>query len=321
VEAFDGCLIYSGGDDVLALLPSGNALACAQALRHAFRGSKEELNQLKGGWDVDREKDYRKKNPHLPLFDIQHPGFVQLHRDNYLSIEGEPRNFPAMVPGPATECSVGIAVAHFKAPLQDVVRAAQLAEKRAKKQLGRAAVAVSLFKRSGEITEWGCRWSSHGLELYDAIAKALGSKAVSAKFPHRVCQLLEPYLVGFSPLMEKQKTMQDALGFDAGGGAEEEDNAHKVGIIEQEFRFAILRQSAPGKAADNEAILLPLLRNHLKAIRQSRKEADETRAKDGKPPLTLSPAQELLTSVIGLCTTVAFTHRTRSEPPKGNSAP
>lgn len=38
VEAFDGRLIYAGGDDVLAMLPADTALACAQALRLAFRG-------------------------------------------------------------------------------------------------------------------------------------------------------------------------------------------------------------------------------------------------------------------------------------------
>ncbi|MBK9138132.1 MAG: type III-B CRISPR-associated protein Cas10/Cmr2 [Verrucomicrobia bacterium] len=38
VEAFDGRLIYSGGDDVLALLPADTALDCARALRMAFTG-------------------------------------------------------------------------------------------------------------------------------------------------------------------------------------------------------------------------------------------------------------------------------------------
>jgi CRISPR-associated protein Cmr2 len=37
VEGHDGELIYSGGDDVLALLPTETALACAAALNKAFR--------------------------------------------------------------------------------------------------------------------------------------------------------------------------------------------------------------------------------------------------------------------------------------------
>src|SRR5690606_14052540 len=48
VEAFDGRLIYAGGDDVLAMLPAQDALSCARALRAAFRGEKEELNALRG---------------------------------------------------------------------------------------------------------------------------------------------------------------------------------------------------------------------------------------------------------------------------------
>lgn len=38
VEEYGGCLIYAGGDDVLAALPAKNALDCAEALRNAFHG-------------------------------------------------------------------------------------------------------------------------------------------------------------------------------------------------------------------------------------------------------------------------------------------
>ena len=191
---------------------------------------------------------------------------------------GEPKNLRAIVSGPATECSVGIAIAHFKSPLQDVVRAAQTAEKHAKNQLGRAAVAVSLFKRSGEITKWGTQWASGGMELYQEIARRLENGDLSAKFPHRVCQLLEPYC----------SKLEDAEDFPA------------VEVITREFAFATSRQSAQGKAAENETALAPLLATYLKKIR----------------PITL--AQTQLTALIGLCTTVAFAHRTRNETPKGN---
>ncbi len=42
VEEHGGCLIYAGGDDVLAALPAEKALDCAEALRKAFHGD--------GGW-------------------------------------------------------------------------------------------------------------------------------------------------------------------------------------------------------------------------------------------------------------------------------
>jgi hypothetical protein len=293
VEAFDGCLIYSGGDDVLAMLPAKNAVACAKALRAAFRGTMD-LNRVKGGWEVDAERGHREPNRNLSLFNITQEGFIQLHKDNHLVMASEPKNFPAIVPGPAADCSVGIAIDHFKSPLQDVVRAAQAAEKRAKKQLGRAAVAISLFKRSGEITEWGTKWENGGLALYQKIAELLESGQLSAKFPHRVCQLLEPYRINATGLMKESATMKNASDFEA----------HEA--IRHEFAFAISRQSASGQAKSNEAELMPLLDSYLKEL--------------GSDP------QTLLTAVTGLCTTVAFTHRTSADSetnpePKGQTRP
>src|SRR5438876_203970 len=120
-------------------------------------------------------------------------GFIQIDRNlrrNGFALEGEPVQFPAIVPGPAADCSVGIAIAHFKSPLQDVVREAQRAEKRAKRALdngglGRSAVAITLMKRSGETIEWGCQWNSRGLDAFNAILTALSENVVSTKFPHR----------------------------------------------------------------------------------------------------------------------------------------
>ena len=249
VQAHDGRLIYAGGDDVLAMLPADTALECAQTLREAFqgRGVKEAgINSTA-------------------------PGYLSVSSDQ----SGYPISF--VVPGPAAEVSVGIAIAHFKSPLQDVVRAAQQAEKRAKGTLGRAAVAVTLLKRSGEISEWGAQWKSGGLDLYQAIAKALDDKSLSAKFPHRVCQLLEPYrnhsMVGGQ--------MGDAVDFDA------------TAIIKQEFAFAVARQSASGKSRTNAELLEPKLDAYLKCLG--------------------SNTQTLLNALDGLCTVVAFAHRTRNE--------
>ncbi|RMD79030.1 MAG: type III-B CRISPR-associated protein Cas10/Cmr2, partial [Lentisphaerae bacterium] len=41
IEYYDGQLIYSGGDDLLVMLPAENAVLCAAALRAAFRGEKD----------------------------------------------------------------------------------------------------------------------------------------------------------------------------------------------------------------------------------------------------------------------------------------
>lgn len=264
VEAFDGRLIYAGGDDVLALLPADTALACAAALRLAFTGREVRLADGK------------------VLFHSPQPGF--LSSDRWKDDHGRGRPIPFFVPGPEADCSVGVAIAHFKAPLQDVVRAAQAAERRAKKQLGRRAVAVSLFKHSGETIEWGCSWESGGLELYHAVAAALASDQLSSKFPHRVVALLEPYLTQSTGLSKGEPTPE----FDALVDT----------IIQREFEVAGDRQRGARWTKDTP----DQLRQGLAAF-------------IGQVNLT----EKKLHAVIGLCQTVAFADRTRSKDSPSNS--
>jgi hypothetical protein len=105
--------------------------------------------------------------------------------------------------------SVGIAIGHIKEPLQDMVEAARDAEDRAKNNLGRNALAVTLFKRSGETIEWGCPFShgpnnpSAALQLLEFIQTGdrFRSKLdaptepppTSGRFPYRLVELLAPY--------------------------------------------------------------------------------------------------------------------------------
>jgi len=203
VEAFDGRLIYAGGDDVLAMLPAKDALPCARALRAAFRGEKKLNHLVKGVLTGVNKK--KKSDRNTQIFKIQHDGYLQLH-PNSGALHGaqehllsDPVDFPVIVPGPAADASVGIAIAHYKSPLQDVVKAAQAAEKRAKRKLedgglGRGAVAVTLFKRSGEILEWGTKWEGKGKELLDNLIENLTNKKLNGRFPHKLEALLTLYL-------------------------------------------------------------------------------------------------------------------------------
>ncbi len=299
VEAFDGRLIYAGGDDVLALLPADTALACAQALRLAFRGSPEleSFLQAQASQLRDRHQAAQDSNPEaLPppyyqklaaesgLLDSPAAGFLR-RRD---LVDQQDRPIPFLVPGPAADCSVGIAIAHFKAPLQDVFRAAQAAEKRAKKKLGRSAVAITLFKRSGETIEWGCKWEDGGLDLYRAIADALKSNQLSAKFPHRVIELLDPYLTRKTGISKLQTTKD----FD--------DNVNE--IIQADCAVACERQKGSKWNGDLPRRLNDLLSNYLSSPASSD-------TKDGHP------TEQKLERVIGLCQTVAFVHRTSAEEP------
>jgi hypothetical protein len=272
VEAFDGRLIYAGGDDVLALLPADTALACAQALRCAFKG--QSVTSPSGS---------------VRLFQSRAPGF--LSTDNWKDDHQRGHPIPFLVPGERTDCSVGIAIAHFKSPLQDVVRAAQAAERRAKNDLGRSAVAVTLVKRSGEIIEWGCKWGGGGLDLYQAIASQLETERISSKFPHRAVELLEPYRNGSSGLIQ----LRDAEGFEP------------MEIIQREFDHTITRQSAAGQAQVVRADLEPKLKRYLSAMAADLEEGTVQRTQGNS-----SKCQRLLSSIVGLCQTVAFAHRTRT---------
>jgi len=276
VEAFDGRLIYAGGDDVLAMLPADSALDCARALRNAFRGTTVV--------GPDGES----------ILSSPSEGF--LATDTWKDDHGRGRPIPFLVPGPAADCSVGIAIAHFKAPLQDVVRAAQAAEKRAKKPLqsgglGRGAVAVTLMKRSGEMLEWGCRWNSRGLELLKEVQQALAAKHLNNKFPHRVVELLEPYLTASTPLLKEKGNLRSVETFDASG------------TILAELNHALDRQcplKGPAKRALADA-LSAKAREYLTGVEDSNPE-------------------RLLQDLIGLMQTAAFAHRTRTEP-NNNSQP
>lgn len=211
VERYGGKLLYAGGDDVLAMLPAPHAIACANDLQRVFRG----LSPTDAAFGI-RELS---------------PGFLSVRNDRL------GRAIPLMLPGPRATASVGIAIAHFKQPLQDVVREAMAAEKRAKKlDKGKHAMGVTLIKRSGETIVWDTRFDAdaHTPETDDSTSgpayrggpsalqwllfamgcdvgslpgqsRASGDEVLSAKFPYRLSELLQPYAA----------SGEDARGFDA----------------------------------------------------------------------------------------------------------
>ncbi len=270
VEAYKGRLIYAGGDDVLALLPSDLALRCAESLRKALRGESV--------CGPDGSVIFKSTTPGF----LEEPGFK----------DDSGRSIPILVPGPKADCSAGIAIAHFKSPLQDVVRAAQAAEKCAKRKssdggLNRKAIAVTLMKRSGEIIQWGAKWDG-GLGLYRRMAKALSGEILSSRFPHQFAALLEPYVTNSSGLMSQIPADQRTDTFPV-----EE-------IIQQEFAHCISRQRGKHFPTDKEETqsLVDNFKNELDVYLHTLDEAG------------IKSADAKLKSVIGLCQTVAFAHRT-----------
>jgi hypothetical protein len=155
--------------------------------------------------------------------------------------------------------SVGIAIGHIKEPLQDMVEAARAAEDRAKNNLGRNALAVTLFKRSGETIEWGCPFShgennpSAALQLLDFIQSdhRFRSKLdapseqppISGRFPYRLIELLAPYQT-----------------FEAGNGLGDHSRpealtANLREIAECEVRWAIQQQCDKLPRAEQQRLL------------------------------------------------------------------
>jgi hypothetical protein len=111
-----------------------------------------------------------------------------------------------LVPGLKATVSVGIAIGHIKEPLQDMVREAQQAEKRAKRSTNhdgwdRNAIAVTLFKRSGETIMWGAKFDSKAfvlLELFRTqyrppLADPDAERPISGKFPYRIAEMLAKF--------------------------------------------------------------------------------------------------------------------------------
>lgn len=208
VEAHHGQLIYSGGDDVRAMLPADQAIACARGLRLAFQGKSKELVQHDNG-----------RYAHLFADDVPE-GFIRLKDGDWnrgCRRDAEP-SWPLLVPGPRATVSVGIAIGHMREPLQDMVREAQAAEKRAKapaeKEVfdrnenttawkldegwDRDALAVTLFKRSGETIRWGAKFDSPAFDLLELFQRYYRAPLenpkqempISGKFPYRVAELL-----------------------------------------------------------------------------------------------------------------------------------
>ncbi len=137
-EVGKGKLIYAGGDDVLAMVSVDDLLSVMFLLRLAYGGlfpvaseNQERARELTGLRSADFELG---------------GGFVR--RDGVLY----------RMMGHRATASAGAVVAHYQAPLGQVLRTLRAAEQRAKNAGGRDAFAITLLKRSGGATHLTCPW-------------------------------------------------------------------------------------------------------------------------------------------------------------------
>lgn len=130
-----GRVIYSGGDDVLAMLPIADVLSTMQRLRHAYSGAAPQDEPV--DWGQVRSKDQL------------------VCKSGYAWLNG--RLMRMM--GKHASASCGAVIAHHQAPLSAVMHELRAAENRAKNEGDRDAFSITLVKRSGGalyLTEnWG----------------------------------------------------------------------------------------------------------------------------------------------------------------------
>ena len=108
---------------------------------------------------------------------------------------------------PFTNASAGVCIAHNKMPLGDVLRHARRMEKEAKKEGGKDALGIALFKHSGNISQVVTKWNYRDLDVLDVSAELidlLHDGEVSKRFLYSFREI-------FVKLIEDQKDF-DALG-------------------------------------------------------------------------------------------------------------
>jgi CRISPR-associated protein Cmr2 len=209
VEAFGGQLLYSGGDDVLAMLPATKALDCAFALQCAFRGEIPD----NASDSVKRALRWSADNPH-GLFEFPAHGFITCKHGAGKDERLRP-NWPLMVPGPKATTSVGIAIGHVRSPMQDTIQAARDAEMAAKAVPNKSAFALDVLKRSGEAVGFAARWESDVVCVWGELEAKIHE--LSGRFAYRYAGLVKALVVtgggpdGASYAQDWSETLKEAV--------------------------------------------------------------------------------------------------------------
>lgn len=160
-----GRVIYSGGDDVLAMLPVADLLSAMQRLRDAYCGAVPKDEKVDWG-DLKKCNSLVCKN-----------GFAYL-RGRLMRMMG--KNATA---------SCGAVIAHHQAPLGAVMRELRAAEQRAKTEAGRNAFSITVIKRSGGALQLTAKWGEP-LALMNDVRRFLSEKGVSRRAVYNTLEWL-----------------------------------------------------------------------------------------------------------------------------------
>jgi CRISPR-associated protein Cmr2 len=156
-----GRVLYAGGDDVLAMLPTADLLSAMQRLRHAYSGSAPQDAKTDWGMVRNRQGDVRNRL-------VLNKGFAWLNG----------RLMRMM--SPQSTASTGAVIAHHQAPLGAVLQELRAAEKRAKNEGGRDAFSITVVKRSGGALYLTEKWGEP-VDLLQALIAFLRAEGTSRK--------------------------------------------------------------------------------------------------------------------------------------------
>ncbi len=166
VNAHNGVLVYSGGDDVLAFVPIDRCLECARALHDRFGGALADWSSKTG----------------------------------------------------ALTLSVGLAIAHFMEPLEDLRGHARTAEQHAKHprpedsgQHDRNGLAVHFVKRGGGTLAVRANWAANPDKHLMRLVKLISAEAVSGGVAYDMRKIAAVYDGSWPEATIKDAIQRDAL--------------------------------------------------------------------------------------------------------------
>ncbi|HRU77790.1 MAG TPA: type III-B CRISPR-associated protein Cas10/Cmr2 [Rectinema sp.] len=193
-------LIYAGGDDVLAIVPTEYVLEVASAIHEAYgysfvkyrnEGNDQYLQARQIGDHLTFEalKDVSKLGLHLGKPEIQKANMVITGKsDRGISI------------------SAAIVIAHHKEPLREVIHEAhEVLDTIAKERAGRDTLAIRLHKRNGASRDLWFQWEQQNYFLAQTkpetlsksladVKLALEEGAMSSRLAYRMGELQEQLL-------------------------------------------------------------------------------------------------------------------------------
>ncbi|KAF2961062.1 type III-B CRISPR-associated protein Cas10/Cmr2 [Fervidobacterium sp. 2310opik-2] len=141
-DEFDGMLIYSGGDDLLAVLPADKVLLCANKLRKIYSGVGGEKVIIDGDeYLFDNELVWKNGKPYATMM------------------------------GKNATMSAGITVINHKSPLRIGIEYSKIAIERAKEEIKRNAFSIATVRRSGQMEFVDSKWEYEGLDVIERVYK------------------------------------------------------------------------------------------------------------------------------------------------------